>query len=71
MSAACFGSLCATLFVVYLLWTDPIAAGHDTRSLIVMGTVFGIATALYFIAKAVRRRRGIDIEAAFREIPVE
>jgi APA family basic amino acid/polyamine antiporter len=70
----------ATLFFIYvgyLLWNDPVAAGpmftlhHLSREFwIVLGIVaFGV---VWFAGtKLYRRRQGIDIDLAFRQIPIE
>jgi amino acid transporter len=70
-------SLAFFALVMYLLWNDPIAAGpmftldHLSREFwLVLGVVvFGVAwfagTRLY------RRRQGIDVDLAFRQIPIE
>ena len=63
--------------MIYLLWNDPIAAGplissdHVTWEFwIVLGVVV-LGTAWYLGTKALRRRQGIDIDLAFRQIPIE
>lgn len=64
-------------FAVYLLWTDPIAAGPlwspehvPVEFWVVIGTlVFG--TVWYLAAKAYRKSKGVDISLAFRQIPIE
>jgi amino acid transporter len=73
------GGVAALFFVYvgYLLWNDPIAAGpmftlhHLSREFwIVLGIVlFGV---VWFAGtKLYRRRQGIDIDLAFRQIPIE
>ena len=73
------GAISAVFFalVLYLLWNDPIAAGpmftlhHLSREFwIVLGiVVFGI---VWFAGtRTYRRRQGIDIDLAFRQIPIE
>jgi hypothetical protein len=60
-----------------LLWRDPIAAGrmfdfhHVTREFwIVVGTaIFGVLW--YAGMRLYRRSQGIDVDLAFREIPIE
>ncbi|HZD37622.1 MAG TPA: amino acid permease [Actinomycetes bacterium] len=73
------GGVAALFFVYvgYLLWNDPVAAGpmftlHNlSREFwIVLGIVaFGIAW--FAGTKLYRRRQGIDIDLAFRQIPIE
>lgn len=63
-------------FAFVLLWTDKIAAGPliashlPTDFWLVAGTL--VASALWYIGNRIyRRRRGVDISLAFREIPIE
>lgn len=63
--------------MIYLLWNDPIAAGplitaNDLSPefwIIVAIVVAGIAW--YVAARLYRRRQGIDVDLAFRQIPIE
>jgi amino acid transporter len=70
-------SLAFFALVLYLLWNDPIAAGpmftldHLSREFwLVLGTVvFGVA---WFLGNRLyRRRQGIDVDLAFRQLPIE
>jgi amino acid transporter len=70
-------SLAFFALVLYLLWNDPIAAGpmftldHLSREFwLVLGVVvFGVA---WFIGNRLyRRRQGIDVDLAFRQLPIE
>ncbi len=63
--------------VLFLLWNDPIAAGPLFSSDGVRGEFWLILGVLvggilwYIGAKAYRKRRGIDISLAFKQIPIE
>jgi amino acid transporter len=61
----------AFAYIIYLLWNDPVAAGHTNNSVIVQLGLFAIGFVAYFVVKQVRASRGVDITYAFREIPVE
>ena len=70
-------SLAFFALVLYLLWNDPIAAGpmftlgHLSREFwLVLGVVaFGVA---WFLGtKLYRRRQGVDVDLAFRRLPIE
>jgi amino acid transporter len=70
-------SLAFFALVLYLLWNDPIAAGpmftldHLSREFwLVLGVVvFGVA---WFVGNRLyRRRQGIDVDLAFRQLPIE
>ena len=62
----------------YLLWTDPIAAGPlftigeplSSSFWLVAGTVV-LGSAWYIGIKLYRRRQGVNIDLAFRQIPIE
>src|SRR5262249_26852859 len=62
----------ASLFYAgYVLWNDPIAAGHSPLA---VGILIGLTASgmiVYFLAVFIRRRQGIDLSRSFREIPVE
>jgi amino acid transporter len=70
-------SLLFFALVLFLLWNDPVAAGpmftlgHLSREFwMVLGiVVFGVA---WFLGtRRYRRRQGIDVDLAFRQIPIE
>jgi amino acid transporter len=58
-------------WALWLLWNDPIAAGHDTRVLVTLGVTLLLGVLLYVVMYALRRREGIRVELAFKEIPIE
>jgi basic amino acid/polyamine antiporter, APA family len=71
MSIACaLGAMCMVLIMV-LLWNDPIAAGHDPKSIWTIVSLLLIGFGLYYYMKSRRKKQGINIEAAFKEIPIE
>lgn len=61
----------AMLLVIVLLLSDPLAAGHGPNSVGTLAVVFAIGFLLFHVAKGVRRRQGVVLESAYREIPVE
>jgi amino acid transporter len=72
------GALGTAFFVVafVLLWRDDNAAGpllghaHRTELWIVVGSL--LAGAAWYVAnKLVRRRQGVDVDLAFKQIPIE
>jgi amino acid transporter len=71
MSVACgLGAIAAFLFF-FDLFFDSFAAGHARHSLEVLIGWFVGAFVLYWIMWFVRRRQGVRVELAFKEIPVE
>lgn len=61
----------AFAFVIYLLWTDPIAAGHTTPSVLWQIGIFVGGAVLYAITRYFRQRQGLNVSFAFKDIPVE
>jgi APA family basic amino acid/polyamine antiporter len=71
MSVMCaIGFVCAALFFCDLFY-DGIAGGHRQNSNIILASWFGGAFILYWILWYWRRRQGVKVELAFKEIPVE
>jgi len=44
---------------------------NNTDSLVFMGLLYVLAIVVYVVARAVRRRQGIDLGLINKEIPVE
>ncbi len=55
----------------YLLWQDPIAAGHSSRNIVTMGVLFGVGIVWYVGMRLYRKSQGIQVDLAFQEIPIE
>jgi amino acid transporter len=71
MSIACaFGCAAAGLYFANL-WFDGFAAGHARHSLSVLIGWWVGSFLIYWIMWFIRRRQGIKVELAFREIPIE
>ena len=71
LSVAGGTGLAATCTLVFRLWNDPIAAGHSPQSLLTISALFIIGLGWYFIVHRIRKRQGIDLSRAFRQIPIE
>lgn len=71
LSLVCGASLAFFAWVFYLLWQDPIAAGHSSRNLISIGALFGAGIVWYLGVRLYRKSQGVDVDLAFREIPIE
>jgi amino acid transporter len=72
------GALAVAFFALagYLLWTDPLAAGPLLASPLppsfwIIAGVLVVGTAWYLGVRRYRRTQGIDIDLAFRQIPIE
>lgn len=59
------------LVMIVLLWNDPIAAGHDLRSLATIIAVFSLGLLTYYVMRWYRKRQGLDVTLAVRQIPIE
>jgi amino acid transporter len=71
MSIACaLGCAAAGLYFANL-WFDGFAAGHARHSLSVLIGWWVGSFLIYWIMWFIRRRQGIKVELAFREIPIE
>lgn len=71
MSIVNFAASLGLLLMIILLWNDPLAAGHGAKSLGTLMVLFGLGMALFYLMKWVRKRQGIDVNLAFKEIPIE
>lgn len=58
-------------FIVYRAFIDDTYAANSTFSLWMIGIVFAMAVVWYFVARAIRRSQGVDMDARYHEIPVE
>jgi len=71
-------SLAACVAALVIFWKDPYAGlrNLDDGSRYWWGVFYNVAIFLsgfviYFVARAINRRRGVDIDRRFKEIPVE
>jgi amino acid transporter len=71
MSIACgLGCVAAGLYFANL-WFDGFAAGHSRHSLSVLIGWWVGSFLIYWIMWFIRRRQGVKVELAFKEIPIE
>jgi len=71
MSVVCaLGAIAAFAFCIDLFF-DGIAAGHSSHSLSVIIGWFVGAFVLYWVLWFWRRRQGVNVDLAFKEIPIE
>jgi basic amino acid/polyamine antiporter, APA family len=62
------------LFLGYNLWKwfdDDLYAVNNKDSLVFMGAMYALALVIYVVAKVYRKSQGIELNAIYREIPVE
>jgi hypothetical protein len=78
MSIVSVLSLAACIASLVIFWKDPFAGLRNLNdgSRYWWGVIYNVAIFLsgfviYFVAKALQRSRGVDIEKRFAEIPIE
>lgn len=71
MTVACFLGFIGSQFYFWTLWSDPVAAGHETNQLLTVAGVFVLGVLFYLVMKFFRRAQGVDVTLAFKEIPIE
>lgn len=71
MTVGCFLGFVAAQFYFWTLFFDPNAAGHDPAQVAIVAGVFIIGLVFFYVMKAIRRSQGIDVNLAFKEIPIE
>jgi amino acid transporter len=71
MTVACGLGFLASLFYLVSLYFDDIAAGHAWWQMQIVLGIFVVAAIFFFVMKYYRASQGIDINLAFKEIPIE
>jgi amino acid transporter len=71
MTVACGLGFLASLFYLVSLYFDDIAAGHAWWQMQFVLGIFVVAAIFFFAMKYYRASQGIDINLAFKEIPIE
>jgi amino acid transporter len=71
MTVACGFGFLACLFYLVSLFFDDVAAGHQWWQMQIVLGVFVVAAIFFFAMKFYRASQGIDINLAFKEIPIE
>jgi basic amino acid/polyamine antiporter, APA family len=71
MSVACALGAAAAFYYFFNLFFDDFAAGHARHSMSVLIGWFVGSFILYWIMWLIRRRQGVNVDLAFKEIPIE
>ena len=61
----------AAQFYFWTLFLDPVAAGHETQQVAIVGGVVVAGLVFYVVMKQIRKAQGVDVTLAFKEIPIE
>ena len=60
-----------TIWMIVKILGDSVYGINEPISLFFMGLLYVIATAIYIVYKIRRRKQGLDVSLAYKEIPVE
>ncbi|MGH6932410.1 MAG: amino acid permease [Dongiaceae bacterium] len=71
MTVGCALGFLGSQFYFWTLFFDEIAAGHKLDNLAIVFGVFVIGIVFFFTMKAYRASQGVDVNLAFKEIPIE
>jgi len=71
MTVGCAVGFLGSQFYFWTLFFDDIAAGHKPDQLALVFGLFVIGIVFFFIMKVYRKGQGIDVNLAFKEIPIE
>jgi hypothetical protein len=53
------------------LFFDNFAAGHNTGRLGIMAACFAGGFIFFHVMRAIRKSQGVDVDLAFKQIPIE
>jgi len=71
MTVACSVGFVAAMFYFFVLFFDPFAAGHDGGHMAIMGGTFALGFIFFHVMRAYRKSKGVNVDLAFKEIPIE
>ncbi len=71
MTVGCALGFLGSQFYFWTLFFDDVAAGHKPDQLAIVFGVFVIGIVFFFAMKAYRKSQGVDVNLAFKEIPIE
>lgn len=71
MTVGCALGFLGSQFYFWTLFFDDVAAGHKPDQLAIVGGVFVIGILFFFVMKFYRASQGVDVNLAFKEIPIE
>jgi amino acid transporter len=71
MTVGCALGFLGSQFYFWTLFFDDIAAGHKPDQLALVFGLFVIGIIFFFIMKVYRKTQGVDVNLAFKEIPIE
>jgi basic amino acid/polyamine antiporter, APA family len=71
MTVACSFGFIGAVFYFFTLFFDSFAAGHDLGRLAIMAACFAGGFVFFHVMRAYRKSQGVDVDLAFKQIPIE
>jgi basic amino acid/polyamine antiporter, APA family len=71
MTVACASGFVASVAYFFFLFFDDFAAGHNLGRLAIMAGCFVGGFVFFQVMKAFRKSQGVDVDLAFKQIPIE
>ena len=71
MTVACRFGFVGAVFYFFTLFFDSFAAGHDPGRLAIMAACFAGGFVFFVVMRAYRKSQGVDVDLAFKQIPIE
>ncbi|MGI8571979.1 MAG: amino acid permease [Solirubrobacteraceae bacterium] len=71
MTVACSAGFIGATFYFFVLFFDDFAAGHNLGRLAIMAACFAFGFIFFHVMRAVRKSQGVDVDLAFKQIPIE
>jgi basic amino acid/polyamine antiporter, APA family len=71
MTVACASGFVGATFYFFTLFFDSFAAGHNLGRLAIMAGCFAGGFVFFHAMKAIRKSQGVDVDLAFKQIPIE
>jgi basic amino acid/polyamine antiporter, APA family len=71
MTVACAAGFIGAAFYFFVLFFDNFAAGHNTGRLGIMAACFAGGFIFFHVMRAIRKSQGVDVDLAFKQIPIE
>jgi len=71
MTVACSAGFVGAAFYFFVLFFDNFAAGHNAGRLGIMAGCFAGGFIFFHVMRAYRKSHGVDVDLAFKQIPIE
>jgi amino acid transporter len=71
MTVSCAAGFAGATFYFFVLFFDSFAAGHNAGRLAIMAGCFVGGFVFFHVMRAIRKSQGVDVDLAFKQIPIE